>query len=343
MMVAAGGTASAGLNGRVMITGAGGGVGQGIIKALAGSGLIVVGVDADARAAGLQAVPIAHCVPRADDSAYLSALTRLCSREGCSAVFPGLDPELPVLSSAREQFARAGVTVVVSDPDVIRIGDDKLETASFLVKEGFAAPETAPFSDDLTPSWLPVILKPRWGGSRSARVFLVRTAEELRAAKARIDPANCVVQEYVAGDEYTCGTVYAGGGCYGPIVMRRELRAGDTYRAEVVRHEGIESYVAGLARALRPFGACNFQLRLRGQEPVVFEINPRCSGTTAARALAGFNEPLMMAHYLLRGRIPDYTISEIMVSRYWAEMVVSQGRFADLAAGRRSVGKPRNL
>ena len=343
-MIAAGrGTAAAGLTGRVMVTGAGGGVGQGIIKALAGSGLIVVGVDNDPRAAGLQAVPIAQCVPRAGDSGYLSALATLCSREGCAAVFPGLDPELPVLSAAREQFARAGVTVIVSDPEVIRIGDDKLETASFLAKEGFAAPETVPFSADISPSWLPVILKPRWGGSRSARVFLVRTAEELRAAKARIDPANCVVQEYIAGDEYTCGTVYAGGDCYGPIVMRRELRAGDTYRAEVVRHEGIESYVTGVARALRPFGACNFQLRLRGPEPVVFEINPRCSGTTAARALSGFNEPLMMAHYLLRGKIPDYTISEIMVSRYWAEMVVSRSRFADLAAGRRSAGKTRNL
>ena len=102
---------------------------------------------------------------------------------------------------------------------------------------------------------------------------------------------------------------------------------------KVIRHEGIESYVAGVARALRPFGACNFQLRLRGQEPVAFEINPRCSGTTAARALAGFNEPLMMAHYLLRGSIPDYTISEIMVFRYWAEMVVSRSRFPTLPRG----------
>ena len=122
--------------------------------------------------------------------------------------------------------------MIVSDPEVIRMGDDKLETAAFLAKGGFAAPETTPFSGDITPSWLPVILKPRWGGSRSARVFLVRTAGELRAAKALIDPANCVVQEYIPGDEYTCGTVNAGGECYGPIVMRRELRAGDTYRAE---------------------------------------------------------------------------------------------------------------
>lgn len=326
----------AGLTGRVLVTGAGGGVGQSIIKALAGSGLVVVGADADARAAGLHAVPIAYRIPPAHDSAFVNTLANLCSREGCTAVFPGLDPELLVLASAKEQFALAGTTLIVSEPDVIRIADDKLETAGFLAKGGFASPETVAFSDDISPSWLPAILKPRWGGSRSARVFLVRTAAELRAAKGLINPANCVIQEYIPGDEYTCGTVNADGDCYGPIVMKRELRAGDTYRAEVIRHEGIESYVSEVARTLRPFGACNFQLRLRGQEPVVFEINPRCSGTTAARALAGFNEPLMVAHYLLWGKVPDFAISEIMVSRYWAEMVVSRSRLADLTAGRRS-------
>jgi carbamoyl-phosphate synthase large subunit len=327
----------------VLVTGVGGGVGQSIIKALAGSDLVAVGVDADELASGLQAVPVAYRVPRAGDPAYLDSLLDLCARERCALVLPGLDPELPVLATAVGRFAEAGVTVVVSDPDVIRIADDKLETAAFLAKGGFPAPCTVPYRDEVGSSWLPVVLKPRWGGSRSAGVFVVRTAEQLRTAQRLIDPANCVVQEYLPGDEYTCGTVNVGGDCHGPIVMRRVLRAGDTYRAEVVRHEGIESRVAAVARALRPFGACNFQLRLRGGEPVIFEINPRCSGTTAARAVAGFNEPLMIAEYLLAGRPPEYSISQLTILRYWAELVASPERLADLSAGRRSAGKAWQL
>jgi carbamoyl-phosphate synthase large subunit len=327
----------------VLVTGVGGGVGQSIIKALADSDLVAVGVDSDELASGLQAVPVAYRVPRASDPAYLASLLDLCSREHCALVFPGLDPELPVLAAAAGRFADAGVTVVVSDPAVIRIGDDKLETASFLAKGGFSAPETVAYGEEVDPSWLPVVLKPRWGGSRSAGVFVARTAGELRMAQLLIDSANCVVQEYLPGNEYTCGTVNFGGDCHGPIVMRRQLRAGDTYRAEVVRDEEIESHVSAVAKALRPFGACNFQLRLRAGEPVIFEINPRCSGTTAARAVAGFNEPLMIANYLLRGHPPEYSISPLTIMRYWAELVASPERLADLSAGRRSAGKAWRL
>jgi carbamoyl-phosphate synthase large subunit len=323
----------------ILVTGAGGGVGQSIIKALAGSGLAMVGVDADGLATGLQAVPIAYRVPRADDPAYVPTLVDLCAREQCRLIFPGLDPELPVLSAAAASFTETGVTVVVSEPDVIRTGDDKLETAVFLAKRGFPAPETVAYRDEVDPSWLPVVLKPRWGGSRSAGVFVAKTIEQLRAAQRLIDPANCVVQEYLAGDEYTCGTVNFDGQCHGPIVMRRELRGGDTYRAEVIRDETIESRVSAVAQALWPFGACNFQLRLRAGEPVIFEINPRCSGTTAARALAGFNEPLMIASHLLQNRTPEYTIQPLTILRYWAELVASPDRLADLSAGRRSTGK----
>ncbi len=322
----------------VLVTGVGGGVGQSIIKALADSGVRVVGADADDRAAGLQAVPVACRIPRADDPAFVASLMELCAREGCALVFPGLDPELPVLASAAGQFAAAGVTTIVSEPHVIRICDDKFETAAFLARNSLAAPETTPYRPDIDPSRLPIVLKPRRGGSRSAGVFTVTTPGQLRTAQEMIDPANCVIQEYLPGPEYTCGTVNLGGQCHGPIVMRRQLRGGDTYRAEVIRDSSIESYVAAAAAALQPFGACNFQLRLRGGEPVIFEINPRCSGTTAARAMAGFNEPLMITEYLLHGRPPEYSIMQLTILRYWAELIASDGRLADLAAGQRSTG-----
>jgi carbamoyl-phosphate synthase large subunit len=78
----------------VLVTGAGGGVGvgvgQSIIKALTGSGLVLVGADADGLPSGLQAVPVAYRVPRADDEAFIATLVDLCAREQCRLVFPGL-------------------------------------------------------------------------------------------------------------------------------------------------------------------------------------------------------------------------------------------------------------
>lgn len=328
---------------RVLVTGVGGGVGQSIIKSLHGSDYEVVGSDCDELAAGLHAVGTAYRIPPVDDPAYVDRLIEICQEEDCRLCFPGLDLELALLAGRREQFLSAGIQLVVSDPDVIAVCDDKLATAAFLHSNGFPSPMTVPYTDDVDPTWFPFVLKPQRGGSRSAGVFVVTDRRQLDAVHPWIDPENCVIQEYLEGDEYTCGIVNLGGSCFGPIAMRRILRAGDTYRAFVIRDEAIEDHVRSLARALRGYGACNVQLRLRGGVPVVFEINARCSGTTAARALAGFNEPKMIADNLLLGLEPQYEIREISVVRYWNELVLQPDRLSDLAAGIRVSGKFRPL
>jgi carbamoyl-phosphate synthase large subunit len=108
--------------------------------------------------------------------------------------------------------------------------------------------------------------------------------------------------------------------------MRRVLRAGDTHKAYVVREPSIDDVVRRAALALQPFGACNFQLRMVDEAPMIFEINARCSGTTAARSLAGFNEPRMVADALLSGAAPTYDIKEMAILRYWNELAVPYER-----------------
>lgn len=327
----------------LLVTGVGGGVGLSIVKALAGSQLRIVGVDADEYASGLQAVPVAYRVPRADQPGYVETLLEICRKEQCRILFPGLDPELPRLAEAISRFEEVGTKVVVSDPEVVRVADDKLATAQLLAAGGLEFPDTSLLSEGVDLSRLPVVLKPRFGGSRSAGVFVARTADDLTKALNLADQRNCVVQEYLPGDEYTCGTVNFDGICHGPIIMRRTLRSGDTHRAEVIFDDKIGAYVREVASLLRPFGPCNFQLRLRNGMPVLFEINPRCSGTTAARALAGFNEPEMVANYLLSEETPTYSIKRLLVLRYLTELVASPDRLKGLSAGSRSTGTPWRL
>jgi carbamoyl-phosphate synthase large subunit len=212
---------------------------------------------------------------------------------------------------------------------VVRICDDKLATYSFLKGQGFPVPETQRLSEVAT-FCRPVVLKPQRGGARSRNTYVARSSQELTLYRQLVDPNNCIVQEYIEGDEYTCGSVTLDGECAGVIVMRRILRDGDTYKAFVERNPPVESAVRAIVGALKPFGACNVQLRVRNGEPFVFEINARCSGTTAARALAGFNEPKMIADYLLNNIAPSYAIREITILRYWKELVVSNARIEQL-------------
>ena len=164
------------------------------------------------------------------------------------------------------------------------------------------------------------------GGARSKNTYVARSEKAFDVYRQLVDPDNCIVQEYIEGDEYTCGSVTLDEKCVGVIVMRRILRDGDTYKAFVDRNPKLESEVRSIVSALKPFGACNVQLRVRNGTPYVFEINARCSGTTAARALAGFNEPRMIAEYLIDQQQPSFNIREISILRYWKELVVENER-----------------
>lgn len=116
--------------------------------------------------------------------------------------------------------------------------------------------------------------------------------------------------------------------------MRRILRDGDTYKAFVVRDPMLEAFVMDVANRLQPFGPCNFQLRVRDGVPYIFEFNGRCSGTTYCRALAGFNEPKMIADLILKRTPPSFQVRPITVLRYWKELVVENETVAVCEATR---------
>jgi carbamoyl-phosphate synthase large subunit len=312
---------------KVLVTGVGGGVGLSIIKCLQGSPYTVIGADGESLGTGLYAVPKAYKIPYASDPAYVRRVLDICKIEGCLLIFPGLDAELPVLSQHADLFRQQGIIPVISSPDVVNISDDKLATYQFLVDQGFDAPSTVDLSgENVRDLGFPLVLKPRKGGARSRGVYVLHNQQELDSKLSALDLGKYVAQEYIEGDEYTCGSVCLEGSFYGPIVMRRILRDGDTYKAFVVSDPNIQAHVRSAAERLRPFGACNFQLRMRNGRPYIFEINARCSGTTYARSLAGFNEPLMVADFLLLGKSPTCEIRNIAIFRYWKELVVDNSR-----------------
>ncbi len=314
----------------ILVTGVGGGAGQSVLKALEDSPYKIVGVDAEEFAAGLYAVSSAYRGCYAKDPNFIDRLLEICVYEKCSLIFPGHDVELLPLSTNFNRFTSIGITPVVSCPDVINICDDKLETYLFLKEFGFNVPKTSRFCD-VTQPFFPIVLKPQCAGARSRQTYVIHNSQEFDVYLHLIDRNNCIVQEYIDGDEYTCGTLSFNGSCRGVIAMRRILRSGDTYKAFVERNECIEKEVSKIINQLNPFGACNVQLRLRDGIPYVFEINARCSGTTAARAIAGFNEPRMIADFLLHGIEPKYSIQEINIFRYWKEIVTTRERTNQLA------------
>lgn len=319
---------------KIAVSGVGGGVGQSVIKALYETNYSLIGLDGEYTAAGLYAVPKAYHIPYARSEQFIPRLTEILQQEKCRLLFPGLDAELPKLSAFKDQIQeQSGACVVVSRPEVVEIADNKLLTARFLERSGIPAPRTFALTEILSGAAsleYPFIIKPMTGGARSKDVHRIDTPQRLEHWHAVPNPGAFVAQEYIEGDEYTCGTVSFEGVCFGTIIMRRLLRDGDTVKCFVEFNPVIDETLRQVLSELQPFGAMNIQMRLKNGTPYIFELNARCSGTTAARALSGFNEPQIVADYLLHDKKPEYQIRKTTIFRYWKELVINENSLEEM-------------
>lgn len=317
---------------KVLVTGAGAVLGQGIIRSLRSSSLpvTVIAADPSPLSAGLYWTPHRHLVPLAKDPEFSARMLTLLERERPDVVIPGTDVELHAFAIHRAEWeAKLSTHVVVSDQRVVQIADDKYLTYQFLREQGFAVPASCLPGDEarlIDEVGFPLIVKPRIG-ARSVGVVKVTNHDEL--ARALAGACGVVIQECVATDdhEYTAGTLTFDGRCDASIVMRRDLRDGNTYRAYVQPYPELDAQVRQMAEALGAHGPANFQFRVdaRGQAKV-FEINARFSGTTPFRMRAGFNEVELVIRKLVSGE-PVYqpTIQPMTILRYFDEIVVPAG------------------
>ena len=320
---------------KVLVTGAGSLLGQGIIRALRASSFktTIAAVDPHPLAAGLYWVEAPYVVPPVREEEYLERMEEIFSRERPDAVLVGTDVELGVFAANRERLERQWQTrIVVSSPEVVAIAGDKWRTYEFLRANGFDYPESClPGGEEelVDKVGFPLVVKPRVG-ARSEGVRLVHNLRELRAALEA--GQNLIVQECVgtADAEYTAGALCFDGRWAGSIVMRRELRDGNTYRAFVEEEPELNHLVRSWTERLKPQGPANFQFRLADGRAKVFEINARFSGTTPLRALAGFNEVEIVLRRILWGE-PEVQpkIRPLTILRHWSETVVEPWALLD--------------
>jgi len=280
---------------RVVVTGAGALLGQGIIRALRLSPLDaeIIALDPSPEAVGLHWADRGFLIPMAADPGYLDAVRRTLRDVKPDVLLVGTDVELPALAAARAGLeAEFGTSIIASDERVTEIANDKWLTNQFLREHGFARPASCLPGDEaelIDQVGFPLIVKPRVG-ARSVGVEIVHNADALQRA-IRAQPG-LVVQECVASDrdEFTAGVLFFEKEPVISIVMHRDLRDGNTYRATVDDFPALNQQVQAIASALKPYGPANFQFRMDGDVVKVFEINSRFSGTTPLRARAGFNE-----------------------------------------------------
>ena len=339
----------------------GGGHGEQILKALrlANDGRYrIIGADANPRNPQFALVDDAVTLPLASDPGYLDALFGLIDRFGIKAVFHGCEPELKLFSHHRDRFADAGVFLPINPSGVIDLCMEKAATNRVLGELGFRCPRYAPFltRDALdTIDFFPVVVKPSLGGGGSANVYVAQSPKELRGLADYLGlethVSTFLVQEYVGtpDDEFTVGVLHDMDGEYlNAIAVHRSLSGQMNIRmavpnrtgraalgsrlvissgishGQVGRYPEVTAQCAAIARAIGSRGPINVQCRLVDGHVMVFEINPRFSGTTSLRAMMGYNEPdVLIRRHIFGEAIPvDFAYREGYVSRSLTETVV---------------------
>lgn len=323
---------------RILITGVGSLLGQGILKSIKNSNINcnLIGTDYFNSAVGLYWVDKGYLLPdilkpEINEVDWVKSLIEIIKNENIDLVIPGLDFEIPILANQKSNIEKVtNAKILVSSKKIVRIGDDKWETVKYLKKNGFDYPRSClpnKVESFLKKNPYPLIVKPRFGHT-SENVFLVNDLNDLNKAIRVCDKP--IIQEYLknSDSEYTCGVTYVNKEVLTLISLRRFLKNGNTQQAFCEKTEEIDSYIRKLTLSLKPYGPINFQLRNTERGPIVFEINPRFSGTTPMRKLFGVNEVEAVINTLMSLENKSiYKEKEGVVIRYLESQFLSKNKY----------------
>ena len=292
---------------------------------------VFIGTDTSPLSSALQLCDEKFVVRPIHDQRYLPDLLKIAADHKVSLLIPTIDTDLLVLAKNAKRFADLGCRVLVSQPGVVAVCQDKRKTYKFLVQNGFDTPATMSTRAALSSKTLqwPSFLKP-WDGYASRGNAVVRNRKELAFFDRQIPNAIC--QEFVDGTEYTCDVYVDSDMKVRCVVPRKriEVRAGEVSKSQVVKHPVICAEAARLVEKLAAGpGVITLQLFLTRQGRVKFiEINPRFGGGAPLSIKAGADFPKWILQELL-GRKPrirfDGYWDGVTMLRYDAEVWLESG------------------
>lgn len=296
------------MNPTILVSGASGIIGYGILKSLRRShpGVRLIGTTIHGWSAALTFSDVFEKAPPTSAGSYWVWLAEVIDRQQVNLIIPGIESDVTAWSAHRPEIGRTGAEAVLNNPDLIDLCADKWLFYERLKQHD--SPYAIPTSLEIDEGGFkfPLLLKPR-RGSASRGIMVIEDRAGLEGHRASIGP-QLMIQPVIGRpeEEYTASAFFTQGGrlCAYMALQRKLSREGFTETAQTVELEGLETALQDLAAIFRPVGPTNFQFRLDGRQLKLLEINPRISSATSIRTSFGYNESAMSVDYFLYGRTP---------------------------------------
>lgn len=262
----------------------------------------VFAANSEKLTSGMAASDRAFVVSRVDSQKYISDLLEICKENEVKLVVSLFDIDLPYLAKEKDSFNKLGVELVVSEPWVVEVANDKWKTYRFFKDKKFNVPKTFLSINDALSSLekgqvrFPLIIKPRWGMG-SISLFKADNIDELcffynysikniketyLSILSSKDLGNSVVvQECIHGDEYGLDVFNDLKGNHLITVPKKKIamRAGETDIAMAVMDDSLLKLGEEISRCFRHPGNIDVDV-FKGVDgkQYILEVNARFGG-----------------------------------------------------------------
>lgn len=236
-----------------------------------------------------------------------------CKRNSINILISLFDIDLLMLARHKNQFKEIGTKVIVSDPQIVEICNDKWKTYQFLINNGFHAPASFlnvnKVIEKIADGELnyPIVVKPRFGcGSISVAiaydkedlVYLTKKAnKEIMTSYLKYESAvteeKVIYQECLKGQEYGADIINDLNGVTQNVIVRKKIamRSGETDIAELVDEPTIKDTLVKLGSVTKHIANMDCDVFLVDGKPFVLEMNARFGGGYPFSHMGGCNLP----------------------------------------------------
>lgn len=263
------------------------------------------------------------------DEEYIPFLLNYCKENHIDMLVSLFDIDLPVLARDKERFSEIGTRVIVSEPEIVDICNDKWKTYLFLKENGFNVPKTYLSLQDVLRAIdkgelkYPIVVKPRFGcGSlamsiaedemallyyfrRNTRV-ISRTYLKYESGAVSSDE-QIIYQECLLGQEYGADIINNLDGNFKNTVIKKKIamRAGETDIAELVDVPCIKAEMQRLGALTKHIGNMDCDVFLVDDKPYILEMNARFGGGYPFSHMGGCNLPKALVEWLKGNETED--------------------------------------
>lgn len=229
--------------------------------------------------------------PRFTSEEFALFIARFVETERIDIVIPNIDRATIALSRVAGKLSEIGASVICSSQEVcVKMGDKKLADDVFR-EQGLPIPGNSKF---------PLLAKPREGAS-SRGIVRFDDEEELGFWKSRHDPSEFVIQEFIAGTEFSLDAyVAATGKCLGIVCRTRDVVAeGEVMVSRTMHSPEAEEIATQLLSWGDWRGPLTVQVMHDGEKAWLLECNPRFGSGVPLSIEAGLDVP----SWILRERL----------------------------------------